>query len=291
MSILCNQFITIKDYSLKFFYFFIFSLLVPNFLVADAIYLLVAKTNNKDNLPYIKSKLHNLQLNALVYKSDGIYTVYSGPLKDEKEASYALKRAKRSFAHADIVSFDTQTKNATKKGYFFVNGSLASLTLPYEHTIQIGNIPLNTIDSKATGYIFEGGYNFENNIFVTMSFMNAASSTNTLTNLYSSLNYKINIKRLEPYVGILGGISSLAWDKSPMLEANSSPSTSLVYGLQAGLNYDTGFHNIALLANYRYTVMNHSIPLKIIDGTSITASSTLNHNLVHGLNLGVQYRF
>ncbi len=280
---------------LKLFYSILVCLLLSTSVFADSKYVLVTKTNNEAELPYIKAKLKKLELNMVAYKTEDEYTVYSGAFKNHKSAIVALQSIQSYFPEAIVVSFDAQTSKqevgVSKRGYYFINGSLASLGVPFEHSVHTGTITTNSIGTSAMGYIFEGGYNFENNVFITLSYLNASTTTNTISNLYGTINYKMRMGQFEPYIGVLGGLSTLSWTKPPMLNADSGADNSLLYGAQTGLSYETGFSNLALFINYQFTFMNHETPLSIKSGATTTASSTLTQNIMHGINLGVQYRF
>jgi hypothetical protein len=262
---------------------------------ADSKYVLVEKTKSEAELPYIKAKLKKLELNMVAYKSEDIYTVYSGAFKNHKSAIIALQKIQSIFPEAVIVSFDSQTIQEeikdSKEGYYFINGSFASLGVPFNHSVKEGNIILNPIGTSAIGYIFEAGYSFENNIFMTLSYLNAASSSNTISNLYSTMNYKMRMGQFVPYVGVMGGLSTLSWTKPPMETANSGADGALLYGAQTGLNYETGFSNLAVFINYQFAFMNHKTPLLVTNAATVTGSSTLTQQLLHGINLGIQYRF
>jgi len=277
--------------------FFIISFLLTSLLAADATYLLVAKTKDRSVLPYIKSKLAKIKLGMLVYKTKSEYSVYSGAFKNHDEASKALMVTQHYFPNASIVSFKTniQEKEKTQSAdsaYFFINASIAYLNLPYEYSVQTEGVTLNAIDTKGLGYIVEAGYNFENNIFLTIGAMSFTSNANSITNIYSSFNYKVLIDNFEPYIGILAGLSTLSWSKPPIPDSSSSSSSSLLYGLQGGLNYNTGFNDLTLFLNYQYSVINYKTPLTIVNQSgTIASSSSLTQNLIHGLNIGVQYRF
>ncbi|MDO8454143.1 MAG: hypothetical protein Q7S59_06185 [Sulfurimonas sp.] len=280
---------------MKLFYFLLVCLFFSASVFADSKYVLVTKTKSETELPYIKAKLKKLELNMVAYKSEDEYSVYSGAFKNHKSAIIALQSIQSYFPEAVVVSFDSQAsqeeRGISKEGYYFVNGSFASLGVPFAHSVREGNITINSIGTSAMGYIFEAGYNFENNIFMTLSYLNVASTTNTIANIYSTVNYKMRIGQFEPYVGVLGGLSTLSWTKPPMLNADSGADSSLLYGAQTGLSYETGFSNLALFINYQFTFMNHETPLAIKSGATTTASSTLTQNIMHGINLGIQYRF
>ncbi|MFA6192648.1 MAG: hypothetical protein WC665_09890 [Sulfurimonas sp.] len=280
---------------MKLLYFFVISLLFSISVFADSKYVLVEKTKSEAELPYIKAKLKKLELNMVAYKSEDIYTVYSGAFKNHKSAIIALQKIQSIFPEAVIVSFDSQTIQEeikdSKEGYYFINGSFASLGVPFNHSVKEGNIILNPIGTSAIGYIFEAGYSFENNIFMTLSYLNAASSSNTISNLYSTMNYKMRMGQFVPYVGVMGGLSTLSWTKPPMETANSGADGALLYGAQTGLNYETGFSNLAVFINYQFAFMNHKTPLLVTNAATVTGSSTLTQQLLHGINLGIQYRF
>jgi len=280
---------------LKLFYFLLICVLLSASVFADSKYVLVTKTKNQAELPYIKAKLKKLELNMVAYKSEDEYAVYSGAFKNHKSAIFALQTIQNYFPEAVIVSFDSQTiqeeAGISKVRYYFINGSLASLGVPFDHSVHEGNITINSIGTSAMGYIFEVGYNFENNIFITFSYLNAVSSSNTISNLYSTMNYKMRMGQFEPYVGVMGGLSTLSWTKPPMGTATSGADSALLYGAQTGLNYDTGFSNFAVFINYQFAFMNHKTPLLVTNATTVTGSSTLTQQLLHGINLGIQYRF
>ena len=103
----------------------------------------------------------------------------------------------------------------------------------------------------------------------------------TLSNIYLTENYYYDItQNSDIYIGSLLGYSRLLINSK-----ESTPSGSLIYGLQVGASYDI-FGSIPLSLTYQHIFLNHTIAF-----TSSTGTVTINTNSQNVIELGIAYKF
>ena len=285
-----------------------FFLLFPSFLNAAASYVQVTQTTTKSKLRIIKSKLNKMGLKMVFKRSGSRYLVYSGPYKNLKSASYAVKKIKRYFPYAKVVGkknkklkpIEKSTQNKqisttktlrpikTKK----INGFFTGLALAYSSapSNQSGTIKDIVIPSNSgISFSLEGGYHFENGLSFSLAYMKFNAGDLVFDNTYGVANYRFSsFGGFVPYFGVLAGYSSLVWNISPIKDvssASSNNSESFFTGSQTGILYK-GFDIISILIGYQCIFMSHTT--NISNGTD---TSKLEHKALHSLQIGIQYNF
>jgi len=289
----------------------LFFLLFPSFLSAAANFVQVTQTTKKSQLRAIKSKLSKMGLKMVYKKSGSRYIVYSGPYRNSKSASYAVKKMKRYFPYAKVVAkkrkkfkpigkstkneqaFLTKklkTKDTKKMKGFFTGVSLGYSPSPSNHTVVKGTIEdLKVPNNTGISFNLDGGYHFENGFSTSLSYMKFDASDLVFDNIYGTINYRFSdFNNFVPYFGVLAGYSSLVWNVDPIknpAEGSSNDSESFFAGSQTGIIY-TGFEVVSLSFGYHCMFMGHTTNIE--DGVN---SSKLQHDTLHSLQIGVQYNF
>lgn len=135
--------------------------------------------------------------------------------------------------------------------------------------------------SKNAGIAEVGlGLRVDKNIFFTAFMQKAYLSKVDITNIGISTNYQID----SAYVGLLGGQSSLVWEKSPLINTTSEVKSQkqVFYGFQFGYDYEL-LYRLSLYTKYQLMILNHQ--------TNINSDSTIKHNIQNNLTTGVKYAF
>lgn len=229
--------------------------------------ILITKTSKKDNLKHIKQMLHAMHIKMYVKKSSTHYLVYSQKFSSKKSANKALKRAQRKFPHAHLSS---QRKDVHKSE----NGFLVTAALGMQTT---SGTPEST---GAMSYDIGAGYLFRNNVFVTLNYLDTSTDIIKVTNVYSAVNYKYNLsKGFSLYGGGIFGYSTL----SLIDVANSTSSSSLIYGVQGGGAYEF-YPHISLYGGIQAISTSHLIEYQ-------NASDNVEFGLITNIQLGMAYRF
>ncbi|MEA1982454.1 MAG: outer membrane beta-barrel protein [Campylobacterota bacterium] len=254
-------------------------------------YILITKTSKASNLKHIKKKLDSLNVKMFTQKSGKYHMVYSQKYNNRASLENAYKRVKQSFHTATIVTKKRPKKAVTgasqtaplhsltlesNKNDMFVSLGLGSSGI-YGSTDDAGVAKLNT---AGLSLFLEAGYYFSENIFLSLAYLNTSTSDITMHNAYSSFNYQLNfLEDFSLYGGVLVGLGTLqlsAYDAS-------EPSISIIYGGQAGLEYNI-LGDIALYTSAQMLFSDHNI--KLLDTATQATFSSINN-----LQLGVRYRF
>ena len=155
---------------------------------------------------------------------------------------------------------------------------------------QQGAIVLLDTDTGDSGvtYGIEAGYSVNDTLFVTLNYHRTYLRNVNLDDFYATFNYALTpALPLSPYVGAMAGCSLLTWEKeiSGVSDNPNRTGTSLLFGLQAGVEYDLR-DDLSLYAAGRYWVMDHTTKVNVL-----TETIELKHvSQLNGL-LGIKYRF
>lgn len=235
-------------------------------------HILITKTSKKSNLSIIKNRLDSINVKMFVRKSNSAYYVYSGKYNSDNSAEYALKNIKKYFPSALIIKNKPKTsqaiRNTKEASGFFIGVALGT-----------DNVTSNYESQSGVSYTIESGYYFNENIFMTVGYLNSSTSDIDVNNIYTSLNYKLRVaKNIEFYTGVLGGYSTLELTDFEVGEA----STSMLLGVQIGTSYNF-YKDISTYIAYQGLYLDHII--------EIEDASKLEFNIIHNLQLGIQYKF
>ena len=141
------------------------------------------------------------------------------------------------------------------------------------------------LDDKSAVFEVGLGYYFTKNIFTELAYQRSMLDIANVDSGYLSLNYQFSNTMLNPYIGIVGGYSRLKWSKRPhiMRISEDLTSASSLYGVQAGLKLPIT-DNFSLTVKYQYMKLDHLMNIR-------SGASSIKHNNVQNLLLGVKYEF
>lgn len=151
-----------------------------------------------------------------------------------------------------------------------------------------GTVALNEkLNESANNFNVELGYKYSNKIDLSLNYKRVNLDDTGLDNLYASLKYKlIENKKLNPYLGLNLGYSQLSWDKAPInTPKNDTQSGSFLIGTTLGVLYKVT-NNVSLDVNYQLDYMRHKTKIE-----NYPETSTLIHDYLQSVNLGIRYSF
>jgi len=253
-------------------------------LNAKDIYIQVTSTASKGKLRAINNKFKKMNLKMIYKTSATKYFIYSGPYEDMDSGSFALQKIKHYFPHARIKSH--KVKQAKDSG-LYLNIAVGFSSAPSTHIVSEGCVIIDEPKNKGVSYNIDGGYTFENGFSMGVGYLRFDATDLLFDNLYGSINYRFNdYNNFIPYIGALGGYSSLKWFTDPIsnkVEGNND-SSSLIFGTQTGLVYRLNSF-VAIYVGYQCLFMNHI--------TNITVDSKnrsqLKHNTLHTVQIGLHF--
>jgi len=145
----------------------------------------------------------------------------------------------------------------------------------------------NEIEKDGYNIQFDAGYNYSKKVDLIVSYQRVIHDDTFMNNFFISSNYKLkSLKNYTPYIGASIGYSQLHWDKKPInTKDNDYISGSYLAGVTLGVTKPLT-KNIDLNINYQLQYMNHDT---VLESQSVT--STLNHNIHHGINVGIRWKF
>jgi predicted porin len=155
------------------------------------------------------------------------------------------------------------------------------------HDIRQGDVAL-LLDPSDDGEVLalNLGYEFSNQVFVSLDFSNADADDTEVTNIVASANYRFPLGSggASFYLGVIGGYSELEWQEPPVLTLEAKPESEQWFaGVQAGLDYRFS-KNWSTTLKYQYHGTEHGTNI-----TTSTGSSKLTHDNYQYLLLGVRY--
>jgi hypothetical protein len=244
---------------------------------------LITKTSKKSNLPMIKRTLDRLNVKMYVQSIPSGYYVYTKKFDDKRVARYNLRKIKRVFPYAKIVQIGgaktaqkSSKKSSITEGKYFARFGLANSSIGGSTNVA----GASNLDNASMGFALEAGYVYSPNLFFTGAFMDNSTDDISLTNLYATANYNYELMEgLGVYAGGMLGFSTLELSGFAL----TTPSTSLMYGIQFGATYSL-LDYLSFFANYQMFMLDHSISME--DDGSIVKFDSLNNFM-----LGVGYEF
>jgi len=249
---------------LKLFLFILSTLLLIQSLQASEPYMqiVIAKTSHKSNLKSIKHKLDAIHIKMYVKKQNASYFIYSQKFAKKKSAYLAFKKIKRYFKYAKLLyKKEGQDGGAKNKNKFSLNFSLGIESLS---------------GSSGLSYTLEPVYRYNKDVFMTLAYQTASSSSLSINNFSFSGNY---IYRLNNYSDVYGG-ALLGY--SQLEKSGFTQSNSITLGMQTGYRYEL-YDYLRLFTQYQMVYMDHIIKLN--------NNNELKFNFMHNLQIGVSYIF
>ena len=286
-----------KFVSILILSFVIFS----TFLNAEDIYIKLGTASSKQQLKSVKSTLNRMGY-RMVYKVKNFrYIAYSGPYRSVKSSHYALRDIKPYFTNAQIIQ-TPKTKNSRRKtsskeltathsdnSGVFTTLRVGYSSAPSTHTIESGSVIINEPNSSGVSYSLEVGYLFKNSLSFSVNYMQLDASDLVFDNIYGSFDYRFNeFEDFTPFLGVSMGFSTLKWNIDPIDNATSDSnkdSSSILWGTSAGVIYPMAY-SLFLSLSYQCMFMQHTTDIQ-----DATNKSSLQHNSMHSLLIGLQYKF
>jgi len=268
-------------------------MLIPmSFVYASQSYIKVTKTNSAKNFSTINDVLKEYKLNMKVMK---VYNanetlsniIYTGPFSTYEKAAYYQQKLKYHFENPQVVIFDRVDK--TGGIYFSLGLGYGAVSSSYDKDNEV--VKLKEPNNNGIYSMGELGYTFTNGVFTNIGYSTLKNNDLFFENIYISLGYRFYKKGdFVPYISVLGGLSSLTWQESPLSDASNvdvvNKSTSPVFGGKIGLLYE-GFESFSLGVSYQLLLLDHTANI-IIDTTD---KSTYKHSALNTLLLEFQHKF
>jgi len=278
---------------LRFIFITIFlSIFVLNLSAEDAYKrIIITKTLKESSLKEIKMKLDAIGIAMYVKKSwhnnNYNYYVYSKKYDSDYMIKKDLKNIRTMFKSAYIIEKKKEVvhkkeKKATKiSSHTPLSPYFIGVNLGFDNISGTSSSSSSTeTSSSGVSFGIEGGYVVDDDISISLGYLNTSSSDISINNLYISGLYKItNYDEIDIYGGLLLGYSILELTNFKY----TKPSSSSLAGLQFGAKYNFD-KNIAFFTNYQGMMMDHIV--KITDD-----NSEIKFSFIHNLQLGLLYRF
>jgi opacity protein-like surface antigen len=141
------------------------------------------------------------------------------------------------------------------------------------------------IKDSYNGYSLGLGYRHLNNYVATLGIEKNSNTQTSISNILASINYQLTDKFLKPYVGILGGYSTLKWKENPVTttSATKNKSKSYMLGLQMGVEhyFDSQF---SFYGAYQFIPVGHKTKIN-------QNENAVEHKTLQGIELGLRYKF
>jgi len=252
-------------------------------LNAKDIYIQVTSTSSKNTLRAINNHFKKMKLKMIYKTTSTKYFIYSGPYTNENDSTIALKKIKHYFPQARIPHRKKDKDDGT-----YLNIAIGYSSTPSTHEVQTGCVIIDIPNNKGISYNIDGGYTFKNGFAIGFGYLRFDATDLLFDNVYGSINYRFNdYSSFIPYVGALGGYSSLKWFTDPIpnpVEGSNNDSSSFLFGTQTGVIYKmSGI--VSLYIGYQCLFMNHI--------TNITVDSKnrskLKHNTLHTMQIGFHF--
>ena len=174
------------------------------------------------------------------------------------------------------------------EGSLFVSVSAGYAAVDYSENVQTGTFTVeNKPGAQGETVGIEGGYNINEQFFVTLNFNRTGLKNAFFYHIFTTLNYKFDTQlNTSPYIGLLLGYSIMNWRTSPITAPdNDLVGSSGLGGAQAGMEVSVT-DSMSLAFFYRFMLMGHSTEI-----TSPTGFGTLENTYEHAVNAGIKYRF
>jgi hypothetical protein len=182
-----------------------------------------------------------------------------------------------------------QIQPVKDKDYFaYMAGGMSKVGMTHDGT-ACDCVDSGALDEEGGMLEIGVGYQYSQNIFVTLAAQRTMLEIVDIDNVYLSLNYEFNVMS-RPYIGVLAGYSKLTWNEYPETQnANYDDdleSTGLVYGIQLGIQPHLT-EKFSLFAKYQFLKYDHIMHIRPDD----IDNETIEHSSGQNLLTGVQYGF
>lgn len=236
--------------------------------------------NKVNTLPQVKVKKTPAQKNVVAYpkKAQTKATQPARAVRKNKSAKQQTKNTKRYY----------KTSSLKRNNKLFIGLTVGASKVDVKEKNINGDLPLGIIlEDSGINYGIEAGYYFNKNIFMTLNYQQLNLDNLYFNNGFATINYQFNeMYSISPYIGIVGGMSRMTWEKHP-LDSTSVNDTSNSYlgGVQVGAQVPI-YTNISMYMFYRYLMMDY-----VSTVSTDTAEKNIEHNNEQNLNLGIKFSF
>lgn len=270
---------------------------------ASELYIKLGTTTKTSQIEQTKNLLKKTNQTLSVVEKEEKYTLYVGPYANEAKTMRALQNLKQTFPaavavklhakpdaeYAQLQKAQTSQQNMRKdQSGFFADVTLGLFQAEATTSGNIDAAVLQTPSSSGMSYTLGGGYMFDAQWSGALYYTTLSNSDVALKNIYAGVYYNfLRESDFTLYGGFLAGTSELSWDTPPLQGASASNgSDSFFVGLEAGVDYPLGVAGLSLRASYSLLSMGHETALSYN-----TQNGTIEHGMLHNLQLGVRYCF
>lgn len=155
------------------------------------------------------------------------------------------------------VSLSLAASESQENLFFGIQAAYSMMSVNKNDTINATTLS-QKISERGYSFNAEIGYNYTPDIFVTTEFNYQYYNDVNVYNSLLSFNKRFIYKSIQPYLGLIGGLSTIQLTKSHTESPlNDTTGNQIAVGLQAGIEYmiDT---NLCLLAEYQILKAEHA---------------------------------
>lgn len=177
-----------------------------------------------------------------------------------------------------------------KSNKYFVGASIYLDSIDVNKEVVSGtnlNLPSND-DSTISFNIHVGAKKLYNNFQAVINYDYIPLDDVKLQNYYLSINYQWDDIHLNPYLGVLTGMSKLQWKIDPLTNYTTKDNTSVAsgfVGLQGGIEY---------YLKDNYSIISQAIYQEYFHTTEVIQTSNqtnIHHDRRFGVGIGLRYGF
>jgi len=269
--------------------FLLFSMNTSLFAAKVGYQIIITKTSKKSSLKLIKKRLDSIDVKMFVKKSKNAYTIYSSRYKKLNNAQNVLRRIKKYFKYANILTLNKKssakkTKIASSYKKVKQKNFTTSKIESDDTTTMFVNVGFGSGsvagDSQGVSYNLEMGYVYSETLFISLGYLNLSTSKIETHNVYTSLNYDFDFDSdYGVYAGAIFGFGTLQLTEFVVSEASSS----FIFGGQVGIIHNI-YNNFSIYGEYKLLSMDHII-------ISTDTSSSTSYNIIHNFQIGINFKF
>jgi opacity protein-like surface antigen len=211
------------------------------------------------------------------------------------------------FAESSLRDYFFQESTSNKNDDIQETRELTLDPKKIEHVIYVGLLASNSkinidrtdsaiaaytdnLDEFGTSLSLELGFKYTKSMDFVFTYQRVDLDNLALNNLYISNLYYFGQERFRPYLGASVGYSNLTWDSNVNNSENVDlKSSSTLYGVTFGAEYKMN-EDFLLNLNYQINKIDHESYFDGVSSGQLT-NSTLNHNMLNTVGVGIRYLF